>query len=93
MYSKSDNLEIMINNKASEFIEGLFQSLLSRCQIKLETSMKGSHFIYYKCNKVNFKQGGSYIDSPDWMKNKKSTINPVNKKLSALLRGITPAHR
>ena len=46
MYSKSDNLEIMINNKASEFIEEFFQSLLSRCQIKLETSMKGSHFIF-----------------------------------------------
>ena len=25
-------------------------------------------------------QGGSYIDSPDWIKNKKSTINPINKK-------------
>ena len=40
MYSKSDNLEIMINNKASAFIEEFFQSVLSRCQIKLETSMK-----------------------------------------------------
>ena len=41
--------------------------------------MKGSGFIfdsvqlmYYKCHNVNFKRNGSYIDSPDWIKNKKS---------------------
>ena len=27
--------------------------------------------IYYKCYKVNFRSGGSYIDSPYWIKNKK----------------------
>ena len=32
--------------------------------------------IYYKCHKVNFKRRGSYIDSQDWIKNKKTTINP-----------------
>ena len=43
--------------------------------------MKGNDFIfdsvqlmYYKCHKVNFKSGDSYIDSPDWIKKKKSTI-------------------
>ena len=35
--------------------------------------------MYYKCHKVNFGRGGSYIDSPDWMKKKKATINPKNK--------------
>ena len=24
--------------------------------------------LYYKCHKINFKLGGSYIDSPDWLK-------------------------
>ena len=28
-------------------------------------------FIYYKCHKINPDCGGSYIDSPDWIKNKK----------------------
>ena len=49
--------------------------------------MKGSHcvFVYvhilhYKCHKINTNCRGSYIDSPDWIKNKKETINPVNKK-------------
>ena len=29
-----------------------------------------------KCHKVNFKRGGSYIDSPDWIAKKKATVNP-----------------
>ena len=28
---------------------------------------------------INFKCGGSYIDSSDWMKKKKAAINPKNK--------------
>ena len=34
--------------------------------------------MYYKCHKVNFKGGGLYINSPDWIKKKKATINPKN---------------
>ena len=47
--------------------------------------MKGSDFlfdcvnlIYYKFHKTNFKCDGSYVDSTDWIKNKKGTINPKN---------------
>ena len=35
--------------------------------------------MHYKYRKVNFKRGGSNIDSPDWIKNKKATINPKNE--------------
>ena len=35
---------------------------------------------YYKCHKINPNRGGSYIDCPDWIKNKKATINPINEK-------------
>ena len=40
--------------------------------------------MYHKCYKVNFRRGGSYIHSPDWIKldkkNKKNaTINSKNK--------------
>ena len=35
--------------------------------------------LYYKCHKVNFKCGGSYIDSSDWIKKKKATINQKNE--------------
>ena len=36
--------------------------------------------MYYKCHKVNFGCGDSYIDSLDWIKKKKATINPKNKE-------------
>ena len=29
---------------------------------------------------MNPNHGGLYIDSPDWIKNKKATINPNNEK-------------
>ena len=38
------------------------------------------HFLYYKSHKINPNCGGSYIDSLDWMKNKKATMYPINKK-------------
>ena len=31
-----------------------------------------------KCHKVNPNHGGSYIDYPDWIKNKKATINTIH---------------
>ena len=37
-----------------------------------------AHLLYYKCHKINFIYAGSYIDSPDWIKNKKASINPAN---------------
>ena len=36
--------------------------------------------MYYNLNKVSLSRGGSYVDSPEWLKNKKATINPQNKK-------------
>ena len=45
MHLKSDNIEIMINDKADEVMGERFQSLLSRYQIGLETSMKGWNFL------------------------------------------------
>ena len=49
--------------------------------------MRGSEFVfdyvqllYYKCHKTSFNRDGSYIRSPDWINNKKGTINPINKK-------------
>ena len=48
--------------------------------------MRGSEFVYdsvdalyYNLNKVSLSRGGSYIDSPKWLKNKMATINPQNR--------------
>ena len=86
MHSKSDKIEIMITDEADEVIKELFDSPKNRYQNNME-SMKGSEFVfdyfqlfYYNCHKINRNSGGSYIDSLDWIKNKKVTINPINKK-------------
>ena len=62
-------------NDGNKAVNELFKSIRSRYQGNLETLMKGSDFVfdlvqfmYYKCHKVNFKRGGSYIDSLDWIK-------------------------
>ena len=36
------------------------------------------NFFYYNFNKTSIYRGGSYTDSPKWLKDKKSTINPKN---------------
>ena len=48
--------------------------------ICLEFVFNYLHLLYYKCHKINQNRGGSCIDSSDWVKNKKPTINPINKK-------------
>ena len=35
--------------------------------------------LYYKCHRINFRHGGLYTDSPNWIKRKKATINLKNK--------------
>ena len=34
--------------------------------------------LYYHLQKISLKRGGSFIDSPEWLKKKKATINPKN---------------
>ena len=86
MHSKSDNMEIMISDEADEVIKVLFDSLKNGYQNNLE-SIKGSQFVfeyvhlmYYKCHKVNSNGGGSYIDSPDWIKKQKSNDKAHQQK-------------
>ena len=64
----------------------LFKSLNPRYQGNLQTSMTRSDFVfdsfqlfYHKCNRIDLRRGGSNIDSPNWIKNRKATINPKNK--------------
>ena len=47
MYSKSDNIENMINDKANEVIKSFFVLLKNRYQCNLK-SMKGGTFIVFQ---------------------------------------------
>ena len=47
--------------------------------------MKGSSFtfervdlLYYHLHKISLNRGGSYINSPEWLKSKRVTINQKN---------------
>ena len=82
MYSKSDNVEIMMSTDNIEIIEKLFDSILKRCQEGLEVSMRGSDFVFdyveslnYIFHKIDLKRGGSFIETPKRIKKKKATIN------------------
>ena len=85
MYTRSDNVEIMFGDDNDDIIEQLFESLLQKYEENLQNKMRGSefefdgvNFLYYDFNKTSINRGGSYIDSPKWLKDKKSTINPKN---------------
>ena len=83
MYTRSDNEEFMNGSDTDEVIKLLFESFLQKYKENLQEKMKGSdfefdgvNFLYYDFNKTSINRGGSYIDSTQWLKNKKSTINP-----------------
>ena len=85
MYTRSDNVEIMFGDDNDDIIEQSFESLLQKYQENLRSKMKGSdfefdgvNFLYYDFNKTSINREGSYIDSPKWLKDKKSIINPKN---------------
>ena len=85
MHTRSDNEEFTNDSDTDEIIEGLFESFLQKYEENLQEKMKGSDFefdgvifLYYDFNKRSINRGGSNIDFPKWLKDKKSTINPKN---------------
>ena len=87
MHTRSNNVEIMVGNETNETIKHIFESFLQKYQEGLEESMRRSEFVYdsvdvlyYNFNELSLSRRGSYIDSPKWLKNKKATINPQDKK-------------
>ena len=98
MHTRSANKEFMNGSDTDEIIKELFKSLLQRYQENLQEKMKGSDFafdrvnyLYYDLNKISISKGGSYIDSPKWLKDKKSTINPKNNDYKCLQYAVTLA--
>ena len=98
MYTTSDNIKLMNVTETNGVINEFFSSFLKRYQEGLETKMKGSGYIFervdlleYCLHKRSLNRGGSYIDSPDWIKNQKATINPKNKDNEYFKYAITAA--
>ena len=78
-------LEEYGKSKYVSIIRDIFRSFLHNNQEELKM-IKGSDFVFesvdlmdYKLHRVRLNRGGSYIKSPEWLENKKATINPKNK--------------
>ena len=98
MYTKSDNIKIMIDNETDEIIEKLFDSFFTSISRKFRTINERSEFVFdsadllfYKCHKISLNRGGLYIDSPKWFKNKKVTKNPKNNDDKCFQYAVTVA--
>ena len=98
MYTRSDHEEFMIGDDTNEIIKSLFESFLQRFEEHLQEKMRGSDFEFdsinffnYNFNKTSIYGGGSYIDSPKWLKDKKSTINPKNNDFKCFQYAATLA--
>ena len=98
MHTRSDNIEIMTGDDNDDIIEELFKSFLQKYEENLQNKMRGSdfqfdgvNFLCYDLNKISLNRGGSYIDSPKWLKDRKSTINLKNNDHKCFQYAVTLA--
>ena len=87
MHTKSGNITIISGIEIEDVINELFNTFRKTSQDGLETKMRGSSFTFeridlleYHFHKISLNRGSSYINSPEWIKNKGVTINPKNTK-------------
>ena len=86
----SDNEEIRLGNETDDIIKRLINSFLNNYQKEEIILRNGSNFVFesvdllsYHIHKTSLKRGNSYIKFPEWVANKKATINPM-KIINAL---------
>ena len=97
-FVRSDNEEIRFSNGTSDNINGLSESFLSNYQNEEKILRYGGSFVIesvdslsYYIHKINLKRGKSYLKSPEWILNKRATINPKNKDNKCFQYAITAA--
>ena len=85
-FSKSDNIICRPSSDTNVILNDLLSSLYDKYQGYLTTSDTSSCFLFEsveECSrhfhKIDLRHGAAYIKSPDWLKNKKCTINPKNE--------------
>ena len=97
-YVNGDNEEIRLGDETYGIINRLIESFLSKYQNEEKILRNGSNFIFesvnlltYHIHKIDLKRGKSYIKSPEWILNKRATINPINKYNKCFQCSITVA--
>ena len=98
MYTRSIPEEIIIGSETEEVTENLIMQILQKYQDNLQNKMKGSDFIFngvnylhYDLNRIIISKGGSYIESPKWLKDKKCVVNQKNNDNKCLQYAATLA--
>ena len=94
----SDNEEIRSGNETNDIIKRLLKSFLTNYQNEEKILRNGSNFVFesvdlltYHIHKTNMKRGKSYIKSPEWILNKRATINKKNENNKCFQHSITVA--
>ena len=97
-FCSNDNEEIRLGNETIDIINKLIESFLNNYQKEEKILRKGSNFVFesvdslsYHIHKINLNRGKSYIKSPEWMLNKRATINPKNEDDKCFQYAITAA--
>ena len=94
----SDNEEIRLGNETDDIVKGLLNSFLNNYQKEEIVLRNGSDFVFesvdllsYHVHKISLKRGKSYTKAPEWVINKRVTINPINKDNKCFQYSITVA--
>ena len=81
----SNNEKVMWAYETENIINNLFISLKTNYQSEEQIMRGDSDFKFesvdrldHKRHKIRLRRGGSYIGSPRWIKNKRTTINPFS---------------
>ena len=93
IYVWSDNVSIIRGGDTDDnVIREIFMSFLHNYQEELKI-IKRSDFVFesvelmdYKLHRIRLRRGGSYVKSPEWLANKKATLNQKNKNDYECLR-------
>ena len=94
----SDNEEVRSGNETDDIIKGLLNSFLNNYQKEEIVLRNGSNFVFesvdllsYHIHKISLKRGKSDMKSPEWVVNKRATINPKNGDNKCFQCSITVA--
>ena len=81
--------KIRSGNETDDIIKELLNSFLNNYQKEEIILRNGSNFVFesvdllsYHIHKTNLKRGKSYMKSPEWIVNKRATINPKNGEIN-----------
>ena len=80
IFSKIEPAEIFMGRGTENIIDTLFKQWKHQIKKEADLPMIVWGYLNYYFQRIDIRRGGSYITSPDWIANKKATINPKNEK-------------